>query len=96
MTKIEFEDLSRAQQYAEIADALGGGLMTAEEKRYFEHKNIDQQLAEIWDAASNISGGTSTGYEAATDVLYVKSPNAHFWSLTIDNAGAMTLTDVGP
>lgn len=66
MTKREFEFLSRDQQYAEIADKLGGGLMTAQEKRYFESKTEDQQLAEIWDAAS--SGGGGGGSVTAGDI----------------------------
>ena len=28
-------------------------------------------------------------------LLYLQSPNAHFWQLTIDNAGATTWTDIG-
>lgn len=94
MTKLEFQELSEDQQYSEINDALLGNLMTAQEKRYFESKSRAQQLAEIWVAASNISG-VAGGYHPITDILYIKSPNGHYWSIVIDNAGAITYTDIG-
>jgi hypothetical protein len=27
--------------------------------------------------------------------LFLRSPNGHFWSVGVDNAGALTLTDMG-
>lgn len=40
------------------------------------------------------AGGTYVALDAAAGVV-LASPNGHFWRLTVDNAGALTTTDLG-
>jgi hypothetical protein len=53
--------------------------------------------------AVTVGGGGSGDVDTLNDVivdnsakgLVLKSPDAHYWRLTVDNAGALTTTDLG-
>jgi hypothetical protein len=69
-----------------MSGRLTGGPMTDERRNRAAIDDLDRRLGRVETGDVRIEAGRR---------LFVRSPNGHYWNITVDNAGTITATDVG-
>jgi len=70
---------------------------------YLDWREAIRAVATTWNTTFNGSNRLLFGTDTKDDVIVdadskgavLKSPNGHYWRLTVDNTGAITTNDLG-